>query len=121
MAFACRRACAHAPHSQKHSAGDEFTTQSVLTVVVTVLFVIASRVLLRRWLSASNKDRLTVKQLYVYPVKSCAGVCVDSWPLGRRGLLCDRNWMIVGTSAAVARTLGVSSVSDIALVPDTRC
>ena len=31
----------------------------------------------------------------VYPVKSCAGVAVERWELGRTGLERDREWMVV--------------------------
>jgi uncharacterized protein YcbX len=36
-----------------------------------------------------------VVSLHVYPVKSCGGIEVDSMPIGRRGPLFDREWMIV--------------------------
>mmetsp|Transcript_9929 Transcript_9929/g.30555 ORF Transcript_9929/g.30555 Transcript_9929/m.30555 type:complete len:404 (+) Transcript_9929:102-1313(+) len=36
-----------------------------------------------------------VSALYVYPVKSCAGVRVSRWPVDRYGFRFDRNYMIV--------------------------
>ena len=36
-----------------------------------------------------------VSRLVVYPVKSCAGVSVDSWDLDSRGLRHDRSFMVV--------------------------
>ncbi|MFN8125332.1 MAG: MOSC domain-containing protein [Candidatus Nanopelagicales bacterium] len=33
--------------------------------------------------------------LWVYPLKSCAGVAVDRWPLDADGLRYDRSWMVV--------------------------
>jgi len=36
-----------------------------------------------------------VSALYVYPIKSCRGVRVHEWPVGARGFVADRRWMIV--------------------------
>ena len=37
-----------------------------------------------------------LESVWIYPVKSCAGVCVEGpWPLTRRGLAHDREWMII--------------------------
>jgi len=33
--------------------------------------------------------------LYVYPIKSCAGIALDEATIGPRGILHDREWMIV--------------------------
>ncbi|XP_045209996.2 molybdenum cofactor sulfurase-like [Mercenaria mercenaria] len=37
-------------------------------------------------------------EIYLYPVKSCAAFKVNEWPLCDRGLLYDREWMIVTES-----------------------
>jgi len=34
-------------------------------------------------------------ELYIYPIKSCGSFQVSSWPLGERGLLYDRQWMVI--------------------------
>jgi uncharacterized protein YcbX len=34
----------------------------------------------------------------IYPVKSCAGVAVQRWKLGKRGLIDDRHWMVVDSA-----------------------
>uniref|UniRef100_A0A8C0W1U8 Molybdenum cofactor sulfurase n=1 Tax=Castor canadensis TaxID=51338 RepID=A0A8C0W1U8_CASCN len=36
-----------------------------------------------------------VTKLYLYPIKSCAAFEVTKWPVGNRGLLYDRSWMVV--------------------------
>ncbi|KDO32872.1 hypothetical protein SPRG_02564 [Saprolegnia parasitica CBS 223.65] len=36
-----------------------------------------------------------VAAITLFPIKSCAGLSVASWPLGPRGLLYDREWAIV--------------------------
>ena len=41
-----------------------------------------------------------VTGLAVFPVKGVAGVPVRRWPLGRDGLLLDREWMIVSAATA---------------------
>ena len=37
----------------------------------------------------------TVSEIYIYPVKSCRGVELDSAKLTERGLEYDRQWMVV--------------------------
>lgn len=36
-----------------------------------------------------------VTNIYLYPIKSCAAFEVTKWPVGSKGLLYDRSWMIV--------------------------
>jgi uncharacterized protein YcbX len=38
---------------------------------------------------------LTLQSIHLYPVKSLAGFQVDEWPVHQRGLLYDREWMVV--------------------------
>lgn len=43
-----------------------------------------------------NEDlRFRIHSLYVYPVKSCAGVALDEALLVETGLELDRAWMVV--------------------------
>jgi len=42
--------------------------------------------------------------LVVYPVKSCAGIAVQRWPLDDRGLLWDRSFMVVDAATGLAVT-----------------
>ncbi|KAG6621829.1 Molybdenum cofactor sulfurase [Phytophthora cinnamomi] len=44
-------------------------------------------------------------KLTLFPIKSCMGMVVDSWPLGSRGLLFDREFAIVDLSTGSALTL----------------
>ncbi|XP_072109632.1 molybdenum cofactor sulfurase isoform X1 [Mobula birostris] len=37
---------------------------------------------------------VTLTNIYLYPIKSCAAVEVKKWPIGKHGLLYDRVWMI---------------------------
>ncbi|XP_069121921.1 molybdenum cofactor sulfurase 3-like [Argopecten irradians] len=46
-----------------------------------------------------NTRRLT--GIMLYPIKSCGAMEVQEWSLGRRGLLYDRDWMIVSESGVV--------------------
>ncbi len=39
-----------------------------------------------------------LSQIYIYPVKSLAGIPVDNWPVDKRGLLYDRKWMLVDSN-----------------------
>ncbi|MGR8929451.1 MAG: MOSC domain-containing protein [Gammaproteobacteria bacterium] len=36
-----------------------------------------------------------LSHIYVYPVKSLAGIQVQSWPVDKNGLLYDRKWMLI--------------------------
>ena len=36
-----------------------------------------------------------IASLYVYPVKSCRGIALETSPVGERGLAFDREWMVV--------------------------
>ncbi len=38
---------------------------------------------------------ITVSQICIYPVKSLAGISVNTWPVDTRGLRYDRKWMLV--------------------------
>lgn len=40
-------------------------------------------------------ERVTVSGLWVFPVKSCAGIALQKTRLARRGLPFDREWMVV--------------------------
>lgn len=36
--------------------------------------------------------------IYIYPVKSLAGIRVSSWPVNEKGLLYDRKWMLIDSN-----------------------
>ncbi|XP_015212667.2 molybdenum cofactor sulfurase isoform X1 [Lepisosteus oculatus] len=40
----------------------------------------------------------TLTNIFLYPIKSCAAVEVREWPIGERGLLYDRIWMVVNVN-----------------------
>lgn len=44
---------------------------------------------------------LTLESITLFPLKSCAGFRVRQWPLGEKGLLYDREWMVVSSSGAL--------------------
>ncbi|GMF44809.1 unnamed protein product [Phytophthora fragariaefolia] len=61
-------------------------------------------------LTASNASREPYKGPYLskitlFPIKSCAGMVVNAWPLGSRGLLFDREFAIVDLATGSALTL----------------
>ncbi|KAE9360963.1 Molybdenum cofactor sulfurase [Phytophthora fragariae] len=63
-----------------------------------------------RSIPSSNPSRTPSKgpylcKLTLFPVKSCAGMSVDAWPVGPRGLLFDREFAIVDLSTGSALTL----------------
>jgi uncharacterized protein YcbX len=40
-------------------------------------------------------NTITLSQLYLYPVKSLAGISVPAWPVTATGLQYDRQWMLI--------------------------
>lgn len=38
---------------------------------------------------------LVLKQIFIYPVKSLAGIAVEQWQVDEKGLLYDRKWMLI--------------------------
>ncbi|KAL9226061.1 hypothetical protein vseg_001913 [Gypsophila vaccaria] len=44
---------------------------------------------------------LYLKSITVYPIKSCAGFSVDSWPLSSTGLLHDREWLLKSSDGQI--------------------
>jgi uncharacterized protein YcbX len=63
----------------------------------TVERVKCSSALVRR-LWPKQQPVVTIKQLLIYPVKSCTGINVESAELGRHGFVDDRDWMVVNAS-----------------------
>ena len=43
----------------------------------------------------STHSDIRVTGLLVYPVKSCGGISVQSWPISEGGLMYDRQWMVM--------------------------
>ncbi|XP_070584996.1 molybdenum cofactor sulfurase [Erythrolamprus reginae] len=42
----------------------------------------------------NGKKTITITNIYLYPIKSCAAFEVMQWPIGNQGMLYDRNWMV---------------------------
>ncbi len=40
-------------------------------------------------------SQLKLQDIYLYPIKSCAGIRVNQWPVTEKGLKYDRQWMII--------------------------
>ncbi|MFZ2169402.1 MAG: MOSC N-terminal beta barrel domain-containing protein, partial [Methylococcaceae bacterium] len=38
---------------------------------------------------------MTLSAITLYPVKSLAGISVNSWPVTKTGLQYDRKWMLI--------------------------
>ena len=50
-----------------------------------------------------DRNSITLTDIYVYPIKSCGAMRMESWVIGSRGFLYDREWMVV-TPAGVCLT-----------------
>ncbi|EEZ98196.1 molybdenum cofactor sulfurase 1 [Tribolium castaneum] len=46
----------------------------------------------------NNNSEGVLKQIILYPIKSCGGFSVPQWPLTSTGLKFDRQWMIINSS-----------------------
>ncbi|XP_058080205.1 molybdenum cofactor sulfurase isoform X3 [Magnolia sinica] len=44
---------------------------------------------------------MSLKAITIYPIKSCAGFSVDSWPLSSNGLQHDREWLLKSPSGEI--------------------
>jgi hypothetical protein len=42
-----------------------------------------------------------ISQLFIYPIKSCAGISVSSFQFDNRGPVLDRYWMLVDANSGV--------------------
>ncbi|KAJ0257164.1 Molybdenum cofactor sulfurase [Hirschfeldia incana] len=61
--------------------------------------------------SKESFPRYYLKSVTIYPIKSCAGFSVNSWPLCRTGLLHDREWMIQGLTGELITQKKVPEMS----------
>ncbi|BFG28744.1 hypothetical protein CerSpe_150180 [Prunus speciosa] len=75
-------------------------------------FMTSSFVALPNWIESGHQlmqgseSRLAAASFYlksitVYPIKSCAGFNVESWPLSSTGLLHDREWVLTSLSGEI--------------------
>ena len=62
---------------------------------VVIFLLTATWLFLRQWRQASQKSVLQVAQLWVYPIKSCAGVQLTAAACERGGLQWDRAFAII--------------------------
>ena len=49
----------------------------------------------------SSEGSLILTDIVVFPVKSCGGMSVKTWPMGERGLYYDREWMVVNKAGCI--------------------
>eukprot|EP00753_Platysulcus_tardus_P021037 PLAT8594.1.p1 GENE.PLAT8594.1~~PLAT8594.1.p1 ORF type:complete len:800 (-),score=345.06 PLAT8594.1:852-3251(-) len=68
--------------------------------------------------AAIGEPRLS--RLYVFPIKSCAGMRVSAWPMGPRGLLYDREWSVVDGNRQVLRMKAQPRLCHVRPVVDLR-
>lgn len=61
---------------------------------VLVLLILAAT-LLYFWFRSSPNSPVTIRNITVYPVKSCAGISLRECKVTATGLYLDRNWIIV--------------------------
>jgi uncharacterized protein YcbX len=93
-------------------SGDDFSSlwnevkqdpSNYIKFFVAITIIVIVRIYLRVYLNprtknTSTKSKIVLKELFIYPVKSCAGILVKSAEVGKYGLINDRRWMIYSTT-----------------------
>ncbi|KAK6149517.1 hypothetical protein DH2020_017042 [Rehmannia glutinosa] len=64
--------------------------------------------------------RYFLKSITVYPIKSCAGFSVESWPLSSTGLLHDREWLLKSLSGEILTQKKVPEMGFITTLVDLK-
>ncbi|KAL6562442.1 Molybdenum cofactor sulfurase [Orobanche gracilis] len=64
--------------------------------------------------------RCFLKSITVYPIKSCAGFTVESWPLSSTGLLHDREWLLRSLSGEILTQKKVPEMGFITTLVDLK-
>lgn len=63
-------------------------------------------------------ERYFLKSITIYPIKSCAGFSVESWPLCNTGLLHDREWLLKSLSGEILTQKKVPEMGFITTLVD---
>jgi len=73
---------------------------SYVRLLIGLLVIIGIRIYVRYNLKqkVKNNRKITLKELYIYPIKSCCGISVQEAKVGLYGLQNDRKWMVYSTS-----------------------
>lgn len=69
------------------------------------------------WRQQAISD-IRLKSITIYPVKSCQGFSVQSWPLTTGGLKYDREWLLQGSGGEVLTQKKVPEMSSICTLID---
>ncbi|XP_021306239.1 molybdenum cofactor sulfurase isoform X2 [Sorghum bicolor] len=69
------------------------------------------------WRQQAISD-IRLKSITIYPVKSCQGFSVQSWPLTTGGLKYDREWLLQGSGGEVLTQKKVPELSSICTLID---
>ncbi|CAD6335891.1 unnamed protein product [Miscanthus lutarioriparius] len=69
------------------------------------------------WCQQAISD-IRLKSITIYPVKSCQGFSVQSWPLTTGGLKYDREWLLQGSGGEVLTQKKVPELSSICTLID---
>ncbi|XP_047981964.1 molybdenum cofactor sulfurase isoform X2 [Salvia hispanica] len=65
-------------------------------------------------------SRYFLKSITVYPIKSCAGFSVGSWPLSNTGLLHDREWLLKSFNGEILTQKKVPEMGLISTLVDLK-
>ncbi|PWZ07878.1 Molybdenum cofactor sulfurase [Zea mays] len=71
------------------------------------------------WCQQAISD-IRLKSITIYPVKSCQGFSVQSWPLTTGGLKYDREWLLQGSGGEVLTQKKVPELSSICTLIDLK-
>uniref|UniRef100_A0A1D1ZL06 Molybdenum cofactor sulfurase n=1 Tax=Anthurium amnicola TaxID=1678845 RepID=A0A1D1ZL06_9ARAE len=63
---------------------------------------------------------ICLKSITIYPIKSCSGFSVDSWPLSHTGLRYDREWLLKGLNGEILTQKKAPEMSKIYTLIDLK-
>jgi hypothetical protein len=94
-------------NAQELSLGQWFQQDSLqfVPLLLALLVMIAVRLWVRKTLKPaqelkspkSTTNKIVLKQIYIYPIKSCKGIALQTAKIGPFGLENDRRWMVYNT------------------------
>ncbi|CAI5957567.1 unnamed protein product [Closterium sp. NIES-64] len=67
------------------------------------------------------KGRPRISGLYIYPIKSCGGITVDSAAVTATGLQWDRQWMVVGAPTSTSSASASTSSPPLRFITQRQC
>ncbi|XP_063226583.1 molybdenum cofactor sulfurase 3 [Bacillus rossius redtenbacheri] len=85
-------------HSQRKNGSDSCSDVPSLSLALCMDVTAGDQERPKDAGNSTLAEHMTLTHIFLYPVKSCAALAVSSWTIGPRGLIYDREWMVVTAS-----------------------